>query len=160
MSKITTFITLPSGVDDAAKLYTSVFKGSKITSKSHYGKDQPLPEGTVMTVELDLDGYHLVLLQGGDYFRDKLGEGFSMQVSCETQAEVDAYTEQLTANGGEVGPCGWIKDRFGVSWQITPVQLLRLIRDPDKAKANRAMQAMMKMTKIDIAEIERAAAKT
>lgn len=157
MSRITTFITFDTQAEDAAKLYTSVFSPSKIVSTSRYGKNQPMPEGTVMTIELELAGQRLVLLNGGEWFRGKFAEGVSLQVDCETQAEVDAYTDKLTAGGGEVGPCGWIKDRFGLSWQITPVQLMRLISDPDKAKANRAMQAMMKMTKIDIAEIERAA---
>jgi len=157
MSKITTFITFDTQAEDAAKLYTSAFQGSKILATSRYGKNQPMPEGTVMTIELELAGQRLVLLNGGEWFRGKFTEGVSLQVDCETQAEVDAYTDKLTAGGGEVGPCGWIKDRFGLSWQITPVQLMRLISGPDKAKANRAMQAMMKMKKIDIAEIERAA---
>jgi len=158
MALLTTFITLENQIEDAAKLYSSVFKGSKVGATTRYGKNSPMPEGTVMTIELEIDGRPFVLLNGGEWFRGKLGEGLSFQVNCETQAEVDRYTSELTAGGGEVGPCGWIKDRFGVSWQITPVQLTRLIKDKDPAKANRVMQAMMKMTKIDIAEIERAAA--
>lgn len=158
MSKLTTFISLADHAEDAAKLYSTVFKGSKLGATTRYGKNQPMPEGTVMTIELEIEGQPFVLMNGGEWFRGKVAEGVSFQVNCETQAEVDRYTEQLTAGGGEVGPCGWIKDRFGVSWQITPVQLMRLIKDKDPAKANRVMQAMMKMTKIDIAELERAAA--
>ena len=157
MSKITTFITLDNQAEEAAKLYTSAFKHSKVRATTHYGKDQPMPEGTVMTIELELEGQQVVLLNGGEWFRDKLAEGMSLQINCESQAEVDSYTEKLTA-GGWIGPCGWVKDRFGVSWQITPVQLTRLIKDKDQAKVGRVMQAMMKMKKIDIAELERAAA--
>src|SRR5690348_757363 len=130
MPKITTFITFPGQAEDAAKLYTQVFKSSKIIKTTHYGKAQPLPDGTVMTVELELLGQRFVLLNGGEWFRGKLGEGVSLQVDCETQGEVDAFTDQLTAGGGEVGPCGWIKERFGLAWQITPGQLPRLLSDP------------------------------
>lgn len=158
MSKITTFISFDRQAEEAAKLYTSAFAGSRIVSTTRYGKNQPLPEGTVMTIELELAGQHFVLLNGGDWFRGKLGEGMSLQVECDSQAEVDAFTSTLTADGGEVGPCGWIKDRFGLSWQITPKILPRLIQDKDPARASRVMQAMMKMHKIDIAELERAAA--
>src|SRR5439155_25377667 len=105
-----------------------------------------------------LDGQRVVLLNGGDWFRGKLAEGVSLQVECDSQAEVDAYSDKLTAGGGEVGQCGWIKDRFGLSWQITPKVLMRLIADPDKAKAERVVKAMMTMKKIDIASLERAAA--
>ena len=158
MSKITTFISFDRQAGEAAELYTSVFAGSRILATTHYGKNQPMPEGTVMTVELELAGQRFVLLNGGEWFRGKLGEGVSLQVECDNQAEVDTYTAKLTANGGEVGPCGWIKDRFGLSWQITPKVLPKLIGDKDPARANRVMQAMMKMQKLDIAELERAAA--
>ena len=158
MAKITTFITLPNEAEEAAKLYAKAFKGAKIGATTRYGKNQPMPEGTVMTIELDIDGQPFVLLNGGEYFRGKLGDGLSLQINCETQAEVDHLTDTLTANGGEVRDCGWITDRFGVSWQITPVQLMRLLKDKDPAKASRVMQAMMTMKKIDIAAIERAAA--
>ena len=147
MSKIVTFITLVDQAEEAAALYTSVFPRSRVVSAS----------GTVKTVVVELDGQRFVLLNGGEWFRGKLAEGVSLQVDCDSQAEVDAYTERLTAGGGEVGPCGWIKDRFGVSWQITPNALVRLLSDPDEAKANRVMQAMMKMKKLDIAALERAA---
>ena len=157
MAKITTFITLAHEAEEAAKLYTSAFKNAKVRATTRYGKDQPMPEGTVMTIELDIEGQQLVLLNGGEYFRGKLGDGLSLQINCETQAEVDHLTDTLTANGGEVRDCGWITDRFGVVWQVTPVQLMRLIQDKDPAKRNRVMQAMMKMKKLDIAELERAA---
>ena len=146
MSRIVPFITLVDQAEEAAKLYASVFPRSKIIST------------TGMTTVVELDGQRVVLLNGGAWFADKLREGVSFQVDCDTQAEVDAFTEKLTASGGEVGQCGWIKDRFGLSWQITPNALPRLLSDPDKAKASRVMQAMMKMKKIDIAALERAAA--
>ncbi len=155
MSNITTFLTYNDQAEAAATLYTSVFKSSKITATSHYGDAAPMPKGTVMTVEFELDGQPYVALNGGSHFT--FSEAVSLCVSCETQAEVDAYTEKLTAGGGAQGPCGWIKDRFGLSWQITPTILMTLIKDTDPAKASRVMQAMMKMQKIDIAAIKRAA---
>ncbi len=157
MAKITTFISFAHEAEDAASLYTSVFPSSRIVTTTRYGKNQPMPEGTVMTIELELAGQRYVLLNGGDWFRGKFGEGVSLSVECDNQAEVDAFTDKLTARGGEVGPCGWIKDRFGLSWQIVPKVLPKLLSDPDKAKANRVMQAMMQMKKLDIAALEKAA---
>ena len=151
---ITTFLTYAHGAEDAAKLYAHTFDG-KITSTTHYTKAGPLPEGSVMTVEFELFGRKYVALNGGDGFA--FSDGVSLTVECDTQAEVDRYTEQLTAGGGELIACGWLKDRFGLRWQITPRTLMRLISDPDRATAGRVMQAMMTMKKIDIAELERAA---
>jgi RNA polymerase sigma-70 factor (ECF subfamily) len=157
MSKITTFLTYNDGAEDAANLYVSTFKNSRITHISRYPDVDVAPKkGGVMTVELELDGQRFILLNGGPHFQ--FSEGISLSVECETQQEVDTYTEKLIAGGGSQGPCGWLKDRFGVSWQINPRILGQLLADPDAAKAKRVMEAMLKMTKIDIAALERAAA--
>jgi predicted 3-demethylubiquinone-9 3-methyltransferase (glyoxalase superfamily) len=141
--------------EDAANFYTSVFPNSKIVHVSRYGSAGPRPEGSVMTVEFELDGTRFTALNGGPNYT--FNEAISFQVSCENQEEVDAYWSKLT-EGGEEGPCGWLKDRFGVSWQIVPTALVKLLSDPDKEKAQRVMQAMLQMKKIEIGELERAAA--
>jgi predicted 3-demethylubiquinone-9 3-methyltransferase (glyoxalase superfamily) len=157
MSKITTFLTYSHGAEEAAKLYVSTFKNSKITRTSHYPDVPVAPtKGGVMTVEFVLDGQPFIALNGGSHF--KFSEGISLSVECETQDEIDTYSRKLTEGGGEQGPCGWLKDRFGVSWQINPRRLGELVSDPDAAKAKRVMEAMLKMTKIDIAALEKAAA--
>jgi predicted 3-demethylubiquinone-9 3-methyltransferase (glyoxalase superfamily) len=140
--------------EQAAEFYTSVFPSSKIVEVTHYGPAGPRPEGMVMTVEFELDGQKFVALNGGSDFT--FNEAISFVVHCETQEEVDTYWTAL-ADGGEEGPCGWLKDRFGVSWQVTPTVLPRLIADPDPQKAQRAMAAMLEMKKIDIETLERAA---
>jgi predicted 3-demethylubiquinone-9 3-methyltransferase (glyoxalase superfamily) len=139
----------------AAEVYTSLFPNSKILDVSHYGEDMPRPAGTVMTVSFELNGQEFLALNGGPDF--KFNEAVSFQVFCEDQDEVDRYWNALTADGGEEGPCGWLKDRFGLSWQIVPTRLMELIRDPDKGRAHRATQSMLGMRKIEIAELERAA---
>ena len=154
MQRITTFLTYNTQAEDAAKLYTSVFKNSKIISTSRYGDGAPAPKGTVMGVIFELDGQRFHALNGGPTF--KFAEGISLFVDCETQAEIDDYTAKLIANGGEQGPCGWIKDRFGVSWQIVPRVLGQLLGDQDQAKAGRVMQAMLKMKKLDIKGLQQA----
>jgi predicted 3-demethylubiquinone-9 3-methyltransferase (glyoxalase superfamily) len=141
--------------EEAAKLYTSVFPNSKILDIAHYGEAGPRAAGTVMTVNFELGGRKFLALNGGPEF--KFSEAISFQVSCETQDEVDMFWNKLS-EGGEEGPCGWLKDRFGLSWQIVPTALPRLLGDPDQEKAQRVMAAMLKMKKIDIAELERAAA--
>jgi predicted 3-demethylubiquinone-9 3-methyltransferase (glyoxalase superfamily) len=151
MPEITTCLWFDTESQDAARFYTSVFPNSKIT-KITTRPDRP--EGTVMTVEFELDGTPFVALDGGPQF--SFSEAVSFQVDCQTQADVDAYWAVLS-EGGEEGPCGWLKDRFGVSWQIVPEVLLHLVSDPDREKAQRVMAAMMKMGKIEIAELERAA---
>jgi predicted 3-demethylubiquinone-9 3-methyltransferase (glyoxalase superfamily) len=156
MQKITTFLTYKEGAEDAAKLYTSVFKNSRILETSRYGEGSPGTPGSVMTVAFEIDGQRFVALNGGDYEGWRFTEGISLSVDCNDQAEVDAYTEKLTAGGGEVGQCGWIKDRFGLSWQINPRVLGEMLGDKDPEKAKRVMQAMLKMKKIDIAELKRA----
>ena len=154
MQRITTFLTYNTDAEDAARLYTSAFKNSHIISTSRYGDGAPAPKGSVMSVIVELDGQRFHALNGGPSF--KFAEGISLFVNCETQAEIDEYTEKLTANGGAQGPCGWIKDRFGVSWQIVPRVLGELLGDKDQAKAGRVMQAMLKMQKLDIEALRRA----
>ena len=153
MQKITTFLWFDNQAEEAVNLYTSLFKNSRILEISRYGEGAPLPTGTVMTVAFQLEGQEFMALNGGPVF--KFTEAMSLFVKCETQAEVDRYWEALSA-GGEVQQCGWLKDRFGVSWQIVPTQLGILLGDPDPAKANRVMQAMLKMVKLDIQALQAA----
>ncbi len=141
--------------EDAAKFYTSVFPNSRILEVTHYGSAGPRAEGLVMTVSFELDGQRFTALNGGPEFT--FSEAISFEVSCESQEEVDRYWSTLS-EGGEEGPCGWLKDKFGVSWQIVPARLLELIADSDQEKAQRVMAAMLKMRKIEIDELERAAA--
>jgi predicted 3-demethylubiquinone-9 3-methyltransferase (glyoxalase superfamily) len=155
MSKITPCLWFDTEGEEAANFYTSVFPNSRILDVSRYGPETPRPEGTVMTVTFELDGQKFVALNGGPEFQ--FNEAISFQVSCEDQDEVDRYWDILT-EGGEPGPCGWLKDRYGVSWQIIPTALPRLLGDPDREKANRVMQAMLSMGKIEIEGLERAAA--
>ena len=155
MNEITPCLWFDTEGEDAANFYTSVFPNSKILDIARYGSAGPRPEGTVMTVSFELDGQEFLALNGGPDF--KFSEAVSFQVSCENQEEVDAYWSKLS-EGGEEGPCGWLKDRFGLSWQIVPTALPRLLGDPDPEKAQRVMAAMLKMRKIEIAELEEAAA--
>lgn len=141
--------------EPAAEFYTSVFPNSTIVEVTHYGSAGPRKEGLVMTVAFELDGQKLVALNGGPDFT--FSEAVSFVVDCETQEEVDSYWEELS-EGGEKGPCGWLKDKFGLSWQVTPTALPRLLADPDTEKAQRVMAAMLEMQKIDIEALERAAA--
>ena len=154
--KITTFLTYDGRAEEAVDLYTSIFPDSKIVKKSYYGDAGPEPKGTLMTAEFELFGQRFVALNGGPSF--SFAQGISLLVNCEDQAEVDEYWEKLTEGGGEPGPCGWLADRFGVSWQIIPRALPELLGDEDRAKANRVMEAMLQMGKIDVAGLERAAA--
>jgi predicted 3-demethylubiquinone-9 3-methyltransferase (glyoxalase superfamily) len=154
MHDITPCLWFDTEGEAAAKFYTSVFPNSRIVDVARYGAAGPRPEGTVMTVSFELDGRTFVALNGGPEFT--FSEAVSFQVSCRTQAEVDAFWSKLS-EGGEEGPCGWLKDRFGLSWQIVPEALPRLLSDPDPAKAQRVMQAMMGMRKIVIEELEQAA---
>jgi predicted 3-demethylubiquinone-9 3-methyltransferase (glyoxalase superfamily) len=156
MQKITPCLWFDTEGEDAARFYTSVFPNSRIVDVAHYGSAGPRPEGTVMAVSFELDGQKFVALNGGPQFT--FSEAISFQVDCGSQEEVDAYWSKLSA-GGEEGPCGWLKDRFGLSWQIVPRRLMELLQDPDREKAQRAMEAMLKMKKIEIADVERAVAK-
>jgi len=155
MQKITPCLWFDTEGEDAARFYTSVFPNSKITEVTRYGSAGPRPEGTVMTVGFELDGQEFLALNGGPQFT--FSEALSFQVFCTSQDEVDAYWSKL-ADGGEQGPCGWLKDRFGLSWQVVPTVLPELLADPDAAKSQRVMQAMLGMSKIQIDELEQAAA--
>ena len=154
MPKITTFLTFNDQAEQAATLYTSVFKNSKIVSSMYYGDAGPGAKGSLMTATISLDGQELMLLNGGPSFT--FAQGMSLFVSCETQDEIDGYWQKLTEGGKEV-QCGWLVDRFGVSWQIVPSILGKLLGDKDRQKANRVMQAMMKMVKLDIRGLQQAA---
>jgi predicted 3-demethylubiquinone-9 3-methyltransferase (glyoxalase superfamily) len=139
--------------EEAANFYVSIFKNSRITAVSRYGEAGPRPKGSVMVVGFELDGQSFTALNGGPMF--KFTEAVSMIVHCETQAEVDHYWEKLSA-GGQPGRCAWLKDKFGVSWQVVPTALIELKQDKDAAKSARVMQAMLQMTKIDVAGLRRA----
>ena len=154
MNGITPCLWFDTEGEEAATFYTSVFPNSKILEVTRYGDAGPRPAGTVMTVSFELDGQKFVALNGGPEFT--FSEAVSFEVSCKDQDEVDAYWSKLS-EGGEEGPCGWVKDRFGLSWQIVPIALHELVRDPDQEKAQRVMAAMLRMGKIDVAELERAA---
>ena len=151
---ITTFLTYNNQAEEAAKLYVSIFRNSRITRITRYGAGAPMPEGSAMTVQFELDGQEFIALNGGPHF--KFSDGISLSVNCQTQAEIDHYWEKLSA-GGEPGPCGWLKDRFGLSWQVSPSLLGELLGDADAARAARVMQAMMQMSRVDIAALQRAA---
>ena len=155
MQGITPFLWFDTQAEEATNFYTSIFKNSKKISESRYGDSGPGPKGSVMTTTFELEGQRFVALNAGPQF--KFNESVSFMVNCETQAEVDYYWEKLLAGGGAESACGWLKDKFGLSWQITPTILMKLIGDPDKAKADRVMRAMMQMRKIIIADLEKAA---
>jgi predicted 3-demethylubiquinone-9 3-methyltransferase (glyoxalase superfamily) len=140
--------------EEAADFYTSVFKNSRIVNIAHYTEAGPREAGTVMTVEFELDGERFVGINGGPEFT--FSEAVSFQVTCDDQAEIDYYWERLT-QGGEEGPCGWLKDKFGLSWQVVPGGMDEMFSDPDPKRAQRAMQAMFDMTKIDVAALQAAA---
>jgi predicted 3-demethylubiquinone-9 3-methyltransferase (glyoxalase superfamily) len=156
MQKISPCLWFDTEGEEAAQFYTSIFPNSRIVEVTRYGSAGPRDEGTVMTVTFELDGQRFIALNGGPDF--KFNEAISLEVDCETQDEVDSFWSALTADGGEEGPCGWLKDRYGVSWQIVPKVLTELISDPDQEKAQRVMAAMLKMKKIEVAELEKAAA--
>ncbi len=155
MRKVTPCLWFDTEGEDAAKFYTSVFPNSKILEVARYGSAGPRPEGTVMTVNFELDGQEFVALNGGPDFT--FSEAVSFQVNCESQEEVDTYWSKLS-EGGEEGPCGWLKDKFGLSWQIVPARLPELLSDPDREKSQRVMAAMLNMRKIEIDALEKAAA--
>lgn len=154
MQKITPSLWFDTEAEEAARFYASVFPNSRVVEVTRYGSAGPRPEGMVMTVSFDLDGQRFVALNGGPEFA--FNEAVSFQVSCETQADVDLYWSKLS-EGGEEGPCGWLKDRFGLSWQIVPTVLPELLADPDRERSQRVMGAMLGMRKIEIEALERAA---
>jgi predicted 3-demethylubiquinone-9 3-methyltransferase (glyoxalase superfamily) len=155
MQKITPFLWFDNNAEEAMKFYASVFKNSKIGKVSRYPEGSPGPAGSVMTASIQIEGQEFVLLNGGPVF--KFTEAISFVVNCETQAEVDEYWQKLTANGGKEVECGWLKDKFGLSWQIVPTILPKLMTDSDPERSKRVMQAMLKMKKIDIEGLKRAA---
>ena len=153
MNKITPFLTFNDQAEEAVNFYVSIFKNSKILGTNRYGEGGPMPAGTLMSASFVLDGREYMALNGGPQFT--FTDGFSLFVECETQAEVDEYWEKLSA-GGEKGPCGWLKDRFGLSWQVIPSALGELLGAEDPRKAQNVMQAMLQMSKIDIAALRQA----
>ena len=155
MTTITPCLWFDGNGLEAAEHYVSIVPDSTITDVSYYGADQPGEQGTVMTVAFELAGRPFTALNGGPEY--KFTEAVSMQLSARDQDEVDRYTERLTEGGGEVGPCGWVKDRFGLSWQVVPEELVKLIGDPNPLRASAAVQAMLGMTKIDIQALRDAA---
>ena len=155
MSKVTPWLWMDTQGEEAAEFYCSVFPNSRITGVSRYGEAGPRPAGTAMTVSFALDGQPMVILNGGPDFH--FSEAVSFQIDCADQAEVDYYWDALTADGGEAGPCGWAKDKYGLSWQVVPRELEALIGQEDQQKGQAAMAAMLRQTKIDLAEIRAAA---
>jgi predicted 3-demethylubiquinone-9 3-methyltransferase (glyoxalase superfamily) len=153
MQTITPFLWFDNQAEEAVKLYTSLFKNSKIVSIMRYGEAGPGPKGTVMTATFQLDGQEFVALNGGPHF--KFTEAISFVINCKTQEEVDHFWEKLS-EGGEESRCGWLKDTYGVSWQVVPTVLVEMLRDKDAEKSKRVMQAMLKMGKLDINKLKQA----
>jgi predicted 3-demethylubiquinone-9 3-methyltransferase (glyoxalase superfamily) len=153
MQRITPFLWFDDQAEEAANFYVSVFKNSKVGNVTRYGEGGPGPKGRVMTATFELDGQEFMALNAGPQF--KFTEAISFYVNCETQEEVDELWEKLS-NGGEKGQCGWLKDKFGLSWQVVPSILGKLLRDKDAEKSKRVMKAMLQMQKIDIKKLKQA----
>jgi predicted 3-demethylubiquinone-9 3-methyltransferase (glyoxalase superfamily) len=153
VQKINPFLWFDNQAEEASKFYVSIFKNSRINKIVHYGAAGPGPEGSVMTVAFELDGQEFTALNGGPIY--KFTEAVSFVVNCDSQDEVDYYWDKLT-DGGEEGVCGWLKDKYGLSWQIVPTVMVDLMSDPDPEKAKRVTEAMLKMVKIDIKTLEMA----
>jgi predicted 3-demethylubiquinone-9 3-methyltransferase (glyoxalase superfamily) len=153
MQRITTFLTFDDRAEEAVEFYTSIFENSRILSSTRYGEAGPGPKGSFMSATFELAGQQFMALNGGPSF--SFAQGISLFVSCETQEEVDRYWENLS-EGGEEGPCGWLTDKFGVSWQVIPRALGEMLNDEDPEKAKRVMDAMLQMSKIDIEGLRRA----
>ena len=158
MQKITPFLWFDNQAEEAARFYTSIFKNSKIGRTLRYGgeaaKASGRPVGSVLTIEFELEGQKFTALNGGPQF--EFNESVSFVVYCETQKEVDYFSEKLTANGGQKSECGWLRDKFGLSWQVTPTVLIEMLHDKDPKKSERVMNAMMQMQKIDISKLKAA----
>jgi len=152
--KVTPFLWFHADAEPAARFYASVFPGSEVLNVTRWGDGGPAPKGSVMSVTFTVAGQRIMALNGGPHFT--LNEAFSLFVTAADQKEVDALWAALTADGGSPGQCGWLKDKFGVSWQIIPARMMALMGDADPKKAGRVGQAMMTMTKIDVAALERA----
>jgi predicted 3-demethylubiquinone-9 3-methyltransferase (glyoxalase superfamily) len=155
MNKITPWLWFDGQAEQAAHFYTSIFKNSRMGDVSRFGEGGPMPAGSVMTAQFEIDGQAFVALNGGP--AHKFTEAVSFYVDCESQEEVDELWEKLAAGGGEPGQCGWLKDKYGVSWQIVPREFITLMNDPDPARAGRVVQAMLKMSKLDLAVLRAAA---
>lgn len=153
MPKITPFLWFDHNAEEAANFYVSVFKNSKILNVSRYGDAGPGPKGTVLTVKFQLDGEEFIALNGGPRF--KFTEAISFVIDCQTQEEIDHYWEKLSAGGSE-SQCGWLKDKFGLSWQVVPTALGRMMQDKDPVKSERVMKALLQMTKLDLARLQEA----
>jgi predicted 3-demethylubiquinone-9 3-methyltransferase (glyoxalase superfamily) len=152
--KITTFLWYDDKAEEAVRFYCSIFKNSNVLSETRWGEGGPVPKGTLMTAKFQLEGQEFIALNGGPVFH--FTEAISLMVECETQDEVDAYWNKLCADGGEPSQCGWLKDKYGLSWQIVPAALMQMLSDKDAAKSKRVMQAMLQMQKIDIARLKQA----
>ena len=153
MQKITPFLWFDGKAEEAARFYASIFKNSKMRGVTHYGDTGPGPKGSVMTAVFELDGQEFVALNGGPQF--PFTEAVSFVVNCETQDEIDYFWEKLSAGGQEI-ECGWLKDKFGLCWQIVPRALWKMLQDPDSKKTNRVMQAVLQMVKLDLKHLEQA----
>ena len=153
MQKITPYLWFDTQAEEAAQFYVSIFADSRIVNITRYGEAGPGPDGSVMTVEFELQGQRFVGLNGGPHF--KFTEAVSFSVECTTQAEIDRFSARLS-EGGEQGPCGWVKDKYGMSWQVNPTILGEMLNDPDPGKSQRVMRSMLGMTKIDIAGLQQA----
>ncbi|MGA7671871.1 MAG: VOC family protein [Nitrolancea sp.] len=151
--KIKTFLWFDNQAEEAVNFYVSIFKNSEITNVNRYGPEGPGPAGSVMVMEFTLDGVEYIALNGGPMYQ--FTEAISLSIDCDSQEEVDYLWEKLS-DGGEPGPCGWLKDRFGLSWQVVPSALPRMLSDPDPERANRVMSRMLQMSKIDVAELQKA----
>jgi predicted 3-demethylubiquinone-9 3-methyltransferase (glyoxalase superfamily) len=154
VQKITPFLWFNNEAEQAAQFYLSIFENGKITATTYYGEEGPGPSGSVMTVSFELNGEAFVALNGGPQF--PFTEAVSFVVNCETQAEIDYFWEKLAADGGKYVEWGWLKDKFGLAWQIVPTKLWKLIEDGDRSRVQRVMHAVMQMTKLDLATLERA----
>jgi len=153
MTKITPFLWFDTQAEEAARFYISIFKNSRIVNMTHYGDAGPGPRGSVMTVDFELDGQPFIALNGGPHFQ--FTEAISLSVDCKTQREIDEFWSKLSA-GGEQGQCGWLKDKYGLSWQVNPTILGEMLNDPDPERSTSVMKAMLKMKKLDITALKEA----
>ena len=154
-TKITPMLWFDTQAEEAAKFYTSIFKNSKIGAVSRYAENMPMPKGTALTVSFTLDGQEYTALNGGPQF--KFTEAVSLVVHCRDQAEIDYYWDRLLSGGGVPSVCGWLKDKFGMSWQVVPIFMMEMLESGDPAKTGRVLQVMMQMVKFDLKKLEDAA---
>jgi predicted 3-demethylubiquinone-9 3-methyltransferase (glyoxalase superfamily) len=154
MQKVQPFLWFDNQAEEAANFYVSLFRNSKVLGTTHYSEGAPQPAGSVMTVSFELEGTQFIALNGGPHFH--FTEAISLFISAETQEEIDGLWEKLCSGGGSPGRCGWLKDKYGLSWQVAPPILPKLLSDPDRAKAGRVMQTMLGMSKIVIADLQAA----